>query len=71
MFAAILGGLLAAPVIILASALFRALVLFFPTMLVLGAVHSYIPMVPALGWAATFWVVALLALLIPTGSSSD
>ena len=67
--ALLIGGAFAAPFIILFSALFRALFLFYPTMLVLGAVHSSIPMVPPLGWQASFWVVAALALLFPVGTS--
>lgn len=48
------------------GAFLRAAVLFWPTMVMLGAVHSYLPFVPALGWTATFFVVALVSLLIPT-----
>lgn len=64
----IIAFLLALPFLALFEAAVRAVVLFFPTMLVLGAVHSYIPAVPPLGWAATFWVVFALSLLIPTTS---
>jgi hypothetical protein len=66
----VIALLLALPFIALGMAAVRAVVLFFPTMLALGAVHSYIPMVPPLGWAATFWVVFALSLLIPTTSGS-
>ena len=62
--------ILIAPLLVLAGAFVRALILFWPTMILLGAVHSYIPMVPSLGWQATFLVVMLLGLLIPHGSTS-
>lgn len=51
-------------------AFLRAVILFWPTMLLLGAVHTYIPIVPSLGWQATFLLVALLSLLIPTSTGS-
>lgn len=62
--------LLSVPLMILGFAFFRALVLFWPTMIVLGAAHSYIPMIPALGWVATFWLVVLFGLLIPAGAQN-
>lgn len=43
----------------------RAAILFWPTMLMLGVVHS-IPgfdWVPALGWDQTFLVIVLISLL--------
>ena len=55
----------------LAYAFIRAVILFWPTMVVMGAVHSYIPIVPSLGWQATFLVIMLLSLLIPTTVSSN
>lgn len=51
------------------AAFFRAIFLFFPTMILFGAVHSHLPFVPALGWVATFFVVALISILIPTSTS--
>lgn len=59
------------PLLTLAYAFARALTLFWPTMLMFGAVHSYIPGVPALGWSATFFVVALISLLLPSSTSLD
>jgi len=70
MFAVVLAGVILSPLLVLFTALFRALFLFWPTMLMFGAVHSYIFLVPALGWQATFFVVALLSLLIPTSGVS-
>ena len=67
---AVIGLLALSPVLVLVGAFLRALLLFWPTMILLGAVHSHIPGVPALGWQATFFVVAVLGLLIPTGSVS-
>lgn len=64
-------GLLISPLIALASAFLRALVLFWPVMIVLGMIHPLIPVIPALGWQACFLLVALLSLLIPMSSSSD
>jgi len=63
--------ILLAPLLVLATAFVRALFLFWPTMLLLGAVHSYIPVVPSLGWQATFLVVMLLGLLIPVSASTS
>lgn len=62
-------GVLIAPVIAFGLALLRAALLFWPAMVFLGALHSYIPAVPALGWQATFFLVAVLGLLIPTGKT--
>jgi hypothetical protein len=71
MFAVVLLGLIAAPLIAIGAAFLRALVLFWPTMLLLGAVHSHIPAIPSLGWQATFLVVALISLLVPVATSSS
>ena len=45
----------------------------WPAMLLFGAVHSFLPVVPAFGFWQTFAVVLLLRFIIPTGSvrSSD
>jgi hypothetical protein len=63
--------LASAPVLALLGAFLRAVVLFWPTMLLLGAVHSHLDWVPPLGAAATFLVVALISLLVPTGDTSS
>lgn len=67
----ITAAALAAPLLSLAFAFLRAALLFWPTMLLLGAVHSHLPWVPPLPAVATFLVVALISVLVPTGDSSD
>lgn len=67
----IIISLLMAPLIAMLTALVRGLFLFWPTMIAMGAVHSFVPAVPPLGWAACFWIVTLLGLLIPTAGSVD
>jgi hypothetical protein len=71
MIAAAIAGVLSAPLFVLLFSFFRACILFWPTMLLLGAVHSHIPMVPSLGWVATFLVVWLIGLLVPQGASKS
>lgn len=72
MIAAIFGLFALSPFIILGFALWRALLLFCPTMLFIGAIHNDVfYQVPALSAWQTFLVVATLGLLIPTGSSSS
>jgi hypothetical protein len=44
-------------------------VLFWPTMILFGAVHSHLPWVPPLNAVTTFLVVALISILVSTGSS--
>jgi len=66
-----LAGILVAPLLVLALAFLRALILFWPTMVVLGALHTQIPAVPALGWWATFLLVAALGLLVPTSDQTS
>lgn len=62
---------LLAPLLSLLGAVLRAALLFWPTMLLLGAVHSHLSWVPPLGAVATFLVVALISILVPTGTSSN
>lgn len=71
MFGIVMLGLFTAPLLALLLAFGRALFMFWPTMLLLGAVHSYLPFVPALGWSATFFVVALISVLVPVGVASS
>ena len=71
MLLAFLGLMLASPFLVLGVSLFRAAILCYPAMLGLGALHSHIPAVPPLGWVATFWLVFVLGLLIPTSSTSS
>jgi hypothetical protein len=68
---AMLALLAASPLLALVGALFSGAVLFWPVMLLLGAVHTHLPWVPPLGAGPTFLVVALLYLLIPTGTASS
>lgn len=63
--------MLSTPLLALIGAILRAVVLFWPTMLLLGAVHSHLAWVPPLSATTTFLVVALLSLLVPTGDSSS
>lgn len=70
MIAAIAGLFALSPILILVFSLWRALLLFWPTMLFVGAVHSDVfSWVPALSAWQTFLVVALLGLLIPSDTS--
>jgi len=69
--ALVIVGLLSLPLLTLVMAFTRALLLFWPTMILLGAVHSHVPWVPAWGYVTTFLVVALLGLLVPTGNSQS
>lgn len=71
---AVLAGLalvLVSPVLSLFGALARGALLFWPTMILLGALHSFVPEVPALGATPTFFLVALLGLLIPTSTGTN
>jgi O-antigen ligase len=70
-FSAFVALALASPFIILGFALVRALVLFWPVMILLGMAHAQIPGIPALGWWPTLVVVALLGLLIPTSTNTS
>lgn len=60
-----------APLIALVEAALRGVVLFWPVMILMGALHSYVPAVPALGWFPCLLLVALLGLLIPTSFDTD
>lgn len=67
----ILFAFLLVPLTALGLSILRATMLFWPTMVIMGAVHSHIPAVPPLGATATWLVVALISLLIPTASGGD
>jgi hypothetical protein len=73
MLIAILGGMLAAPALVFLFAFFRATILFYPTMIILGMAHSKpgLEWIPALGWDSTFILIALLSILVPTGTSAS
>lgn len=64
-------GLASLPLLALAGSIFYAVILFWPAMLLFGALHSWLLWVPALAWQPTFLVIALLYLLIPTSSISS
>lgn len=61
----------AMPLLALLGAGIYATVVFWPAMLLFGAVHSFLPFIPAFGAGQTWVIVALLALLIPHGSASS
>lgn len=61
--------LLFAPLLALLIAAFFATVLFWPAMVFIGALHSFVPIIPALGWQATWLLIAVLHLIFPTSTS--
>jgi hypothetical protein len=64
---AIVGGLVGTVI----GCVFRGLIFAWPVMLMIGGIHSAIPAIPALGFGTVVLIVATLALLIPTDSSSS
>jgi len=72
MIAAIVGLFFLAPFLTLGAALVRAALLFWPTMLFIGAVHNDVfDWVPALSAWQTFLVVALVGLVLPSGTNAS
>lgn len=67
----IFGLLALGPFLALLGAAFTATVLFWPAMLFIGALHSFIPVIPALGWQATWLLIAVLHLILPSASTSS
>lgn len=65
----VLFGLLVSPLLALANALLRALILFWPFMIVVGALHSHVPGIPPISYLTSFFLIAAVALLIPTSNS--
>lgn len=65
--------LLAAPFLAIFAAFFRAAILFWPTMVMLGVAHNTpgLEMVPALGWDQTFVIIVLISLLFGGLSSTS
>ena len=63
--------ILLSPFIALAVALARAAIFVFPATLLLGALHSHIPEVPALGWKPVFFIIALAYLLVGSWGATD
>jgi len=45
--------------------------LSWPTMLLFGAVHSFLPVIPAFGFWQTFVIMLLIRFLLPTPSVSS
>lgn len=70
-FLAVIGLLALAPLLALGGALLRALVLFWPVMILFGMLHAQVPAVPAFSWWVSFLIIALLSLLVPTATSSS
>jgi hypothetical protein len=68
---ALLILILSAPLLAFLSAVVRGLVLCVPVMLVLGWINPLIPAIPALGLGASFLLVMLIGLLIPTSYTAS
>lgn len=66
LFAALAAGLLVLAVV-LALALVFSLPVAFVAMLLLGALHSYVPQVPALGFIPVWIALFLLGLIFNRG----
>jgi hypothetical protein len=66
-FAGIVGAIAAAFVL----AVLWIAALSWPVMLLFGAVHSFLPIVPAFGYAETILIFALIRLLFGNFSLSD
>lgn len=64
-----IAGLASIPFLVFAAALLRGLLLFWPFMVILGMLHSWVPQVPAYGWQVCFLILALTGLLFPTSSN--
>lgn len=56
-------ALLISPFLALLGAVIVATILFWPFMLCLGALASYVPIIPALGWQACWFLIATVKLL--------
>lgn len=61
------------PLLALLGAGVYALILFWPVMLLLGALHNQVGFewVPAPGWQTTMLIVALVFLLIPNSANTN
>lgn len=67
------AGILALPLFALIAAGIRAIVLFWPFMLLVGALHNQPgwEWVPAIGWWVSMLILAIASFLIPASSSSS
>lgn len=71
--AGIVSLILATPFIALFASFFRAAILFWPFMLLMGVLHSQPgwEWVPAVGWNIAFILMALVSFIFPTPSSAS
>lgn len=69
--AALIGVALVAPILALFGAIITGAVLCVPLMVALHFLHTFVPIAPALGWKACFWLIAAVRLLLPSGGSSS
>lgn len=68
---AVLGFIAALPFFSFLLAVLRSLVLFWPTMITFGMLHAEVPQVPAFGWWATFLILMVVSLVVPTSTGID
>ncbi len=47
------------------AVLFISFLFAYPAMLLFGVVHSFLPVIPAFGYAQTFAIMLLLRLILP------
>jgi len=67
------AGIFAIPFIALFAAFFRAAVLFWPFMLLVGALHNQPgwEWVPAIGWWVSVLILAIASFLLPSSSAAS
>lgn len=61
-FAVLLAGITGAVIV----AILLGLLVSYPVMLLFGVVHSFLPVIPAFGYAQTLAIVLLTRLLLPS-----
>lgn len=66
----IILAFLAPTILAVVFAMLRATILFWPVMILLGALSAHVAWIPALGWGATWMLIALITLLIPTSGTT-
>lgn len=67
-----LAIILLTPLFAIIGAFVYGAILCIPLMIGLHFLHAFVPIVPALGWVASFWLLWVVSLLIPhSGGSSD
>ena len=59
------------PLLALLAAGAKALVVFWPVMLIMGALHTYWDVIPALPWQASFLLVMVITLLFMPFATND